>query len=169
MGSGPMRAAYAGEELFTKLDYREEVGDIVGVLETAKLPDKSVVQYICERTGVTSDRLMLLVAPTASQAGTLQVVSRSVETAMHKLFDLGFDVRRIRSACGNAPLPPEAADDLAGIGRTNDAILYGACVTLWVRGDDASIAEIGPSVPAESSSAYGKPFLQVFEEAGRDF
>jgi methenyltetrahydromethanopterin cyclohydrolase len=169
MGSGPMRAAYAREEVFTRLNYREQAGDVVGVLEGRKLPDEGVVGYICERTGITSDRLRLLIAPTASQAGTVQVVSRSIETALHKLFELGFDVRQIRSACGSTPLPPVAADDMAGIGRTNDAILYGARVTLWVRAEDKAIAEIGPSVPADSSAAFGKPFLQVFEEAGRDF
>lgn len=169
MGSGPMRAAYAREELFAKLDYREEPGEVVGVLEGRKLPNGSVVQYICERTGVTSDKLCLLIAPTASQAGNVQVVARSVETALHKLLELGFDVRQIQSACGSAPLPPVAANDMAGIGRTNDAILYGSKVTLWVRGTDAALADIGPAVPACSSPAFGKPFLEVFEEAGRDF
>jgi methenyltetrahydromethanopterin cyclohydrolase len=169
MGSGPMRAAYAAETLFDTLDYREETNEVVGVLEGRKHPDERLVQFLCERTGVTSDKLHLLIAPTASQAGNVQIVARSIETALHKLLELGFDVGRIRSACGSAPLPPVAQDDLRGIGRTNDAILYGAKVTLWVRGDDASLAEIGPSVPADSSAAFGKPFLEVFEEAGRDF
>jgi methenyltetrahydromethanopterin cyclohydrolase len=169
MGSGPMRAVYAREELFAKLDYREEPSEVVGVLEGRKLPNAAVVQYLCERTGVTSEKLCLLIAPTASQAGNVQVVARSVETALHKLLELGFDVRQIQSACGSAPLPPVAADDMAGIGRTNDAILYGSRVTLWVRGPDSSLTEIGPSVPACSSPAFGKPFLEVFEEAGRDF
>jgi methenyltetrahydromethanopterin cyclohydrolase len=169
MGSGPMRAAYAREPMFTTLDYREEATDVVGVLEGRKLPDGNAVRYLCERVGVTSEKLFLLIAPTASQAGTVQIVARSVETALHKLFELGFDVRQVRSACGSAPLPPVAADDMTAIGRTNDAILYGARVTLWVRAKDSVLAEIGPSVPADSSSAFGKPFLQVFEEAGRDF
>jgi methenyltetrahydromethanopterin cyclohydrolase len=169
MGSGPMRAVYAREDLFAKLEYREESSEVVGVLEGRKLPNGAVVQYICERTGVTSDKLCLLIAPTASQAGNVQVVSRSVETALHKLLELGFDVRQIQSACGNAPLPPVAADDMAGIGRTNDAILYGSRVTLWVRGPDSALTEIGPAVPACSSPAFGRPFLELFEEAGRDF
>ena len=126
-------------------------------------------QYICERTGVTSDKLCLLIAPTASQAGNVQVVARSVETALHKLLELGYDVRQIQSACGRRSLPPVAANDMAGIGRTNDAILYGARVTLWVRGADSATAEIGPKVPACSSAEFGKPFLQIFEAAGRDF
>jgi methenyltetrahydromethanopterin cyclohydrolase len=169
MGSGPMRAAYAREAIFNRLDYREEPAEVVGVLEGRKLPDATVVRYLCERTGVTSDRLRLLVAPTASQAGNVQIAARSVETALHKLFELGFDIGQIKSGCGNAPLPPVAADDLAAIGRTNDAILYGGRVMLWARADDAALASIGPKVPADSSPAFGKPFAQIFEEAGRDF
>ena len=75
----------------------------------------------------------------------------------------------MRSGYGTAPLPPVAKNDLEGIGRTNDAILYGARVTLWVMGDDESIAEIASKVPSSSSAAYGKPFLEIFEAAGKDF
>ena len=170
MGSGPMRAAAAHEELFDRLNYREErPAHIVGVLETPALPEDAVFDQIAEKTGVAAEKITLLAAPTSSPAGNLQVVARSVETVLHKLFELQFDVRRIVSACGTVPLSPVAADDLTGIGRTNDAILYGGCVTLWVRGDDQSLAEIGPRVPAAASECYGKPFLEIFEEAGRDF
>ncbi len=169
MGSGPMRAAAAREELFEKLDYRESSNHAIGVLETSKLPTDGVFTLISEKTGVPVDRTILLTARTASIAGNLQVVARSVETSLHKLFELGFDVWRIRSAVGVAPLPPVAADDVAGIGRTNDAILYGGRVTLMVRGDDESIAAIGPKVPSSGSAAHGKPFAEIFEDAGRDF
>lgn len=169
MGSGPMRALAATEKLFEVLDYRETADWCIGVLEANRLPDDAVFDLISEKTGVHRRKIRLLVAPTSSQAGNLQVVARSVETALHKLFELGFDVRRVRSASGVAPLSPVAADDLTGIGRTNDAILYGGRVTLWVIGDDESLAEIGPKVPAAASDAYGKPFLEIFEEAGRDF
>lgn len=169
MGSGPMRAAAAREEVFEKLGYRESAGSLVGVLETGKLPNAEVVGVIAEKTGVAADQVTLLAARTASLAGNLQVVARSVETSLHKLFELGFDIWRVRSAVGVAPLPPVAKDDFAGIGRTNDAILYGGRVTLMVRGDDESIAAIGPKVPSCGSSAYGKPFAEIFEDAGRDF
>ncbi len=169
MGSGPMRAAAAREEVFEKLGYRESAGSVVGVLETGKLPSAEVVAVIAEKTGVPTDRVTLLAARTASLAGNLQVVARSVETSLHKLVELGFDVWRVRSAVGVAPLPPVAKDDFAGIGRTNDAILYGGRVTLMVRGDDESIAAIGPQVPSCGSAAHGKPFAEIFEDAGRDF
>jgi methenyltetrahydromethanopterin cyclohydrolase len=68
-----------------------------------------------------------------------------------------------------APLPPVAADDMAGIGRTNDAVLYGGEVTLWVRGDDASLEAIGPRVPSSASPDYGEPFANIFARYGHDF
>jgi methenyltetrahydromethanopterin cyclohydrolase len=169
MGSGPMRALSAREEVFKKLDYRETATATVGVLEGRKLPTPAVFQFLAEKTGVRPQDTTLLIAPTASAAGNFQVVARVVETALHKLFELGFDVTRIRSASGTAPLAPVARDDLSGIGRTNDAILYGGRVTLWVRGDDESIAAIGPQVPSMSAACYGEPFMKIFEQAGHDF
>jgi len=169
MGSGPMRAAAGREELFEKLAYRETPQTTVGVLEGRKLPTPELLSLISEKTGISQEGITLLVAPTASIAGNFQVVSRVVETALHKLFESGFDVQRLRSAWGSAPLSPVAQDDLTGIGRTNDAILYGGRVHLWVQGDDESLQEIGPKIPAISSACYGQPFLKIFEAAGRDF
>jgi methenyltetrahydromethanopterin cyclohydrolase len=169
MGSGPMRAAAAREELFDKLPWDESPDAVVGVLEASTLPRDAVVEYLAERCGVEPSGVTLAVAPTASLAGTIQVVARSVETSLHKLFELDFDVRRIVSGFGTAPLPPVAKDDLAGIGRTNDAILYGGRVTLWVTGDDESLEDIGPKVPASSAGGYGKPFIDIFREADHDF
>lgn len=169
MGSGPMRLAAAAEDLFERLQFRDQTQHCVGVLEAAELPPESVVEHIAERTGASLAQTVVCVAPTASQAGNVQIVARSVETAMHKLFELEFDVARVVSGWGCAPLPPLAADDLHGIGRTNDAILYGSRVMLWVRGDDASLQAVGQQVPACTSACYGKPFLEIFEDAGRDF
>jgi methenyltetrahydromethanopterin cyclohydrolase len=169
MGSGPMRTAAGKEPLFETLQYRETAHGVVGVLESGEIPTPEVLAYVAKSCRVEQENVALLVAPTASIAGNMQVVARSVETALHKLFELGFDVDRIESACGQAPLSPVAADDLTGIGRTNDAILYGGRVTLWVTGDDDTLRDVGPRVPSCSSEAYGKPFLELFEEAGKDF
>lgn len=169
MGSGPMRAASAEEPLFTELGYREPSNVVVGVLETRKLPTPEVIQEIATRCGVQPSGVRLCVAPTASLAGTAQVVARSVETALHKLHELKFEVGRVVSAFGSAPLPPIGKDDLAAIGRTNDAVLYGGDVTLWVRGDDASLEAVGPQVPSNASKDYGRPFAEIFAAYGNDF
>jgi methenyltetrahydromethanopterin cyclohydrolase len=169
MGSGPMRAAAGKEELFDKIGFCERPELAVGVLETSEFPPDDVLRSLTEACGVAVERLTILVAPTASQAGGVQIAARSVETALHKLFELGFELSRIESGFGIAPLPPVACDDLAAIGRTNDAILYGAEATLWLRGDDESLQEIGPKVPSSASADYGQPFAEIFKHYGGDF
>lgn len=169
MGSGPMRVAAATEEIVQKFSEKEETEECVGVLETSQFPTLEVVKHISDKTGVQPEFIGLFVAPTSSQAGSVQIAARSVETAMHKLHELDFDVTRIDSGFGSTPLSPVAKNDLEGIGRTNDSILYAGSVHLYVRGDDESLAAIGPHVPSNSSSAYGKPFIEIFEEADGDF
>jgi methenyltetrahydromethanopterin cyclohydrolase len=169
MGSGPMRAARGREALLQRIDVVEQATRVVGVLESACLPTEEVIRDIARQCHVEPDNLTLLVARTASLAGTVQVVARSVETALHKMFELEFDLTRVVAGFGVAPLPPVAATDLAGIGRTNDAVLYGGQVTLWVRGDDESLQAIGPQIPSCSSSDHGRPFAEIFEHYERDF
>jgi methenyltetrahydromethanopterin cyclohydrolase len=169
MGSGPMRAAAGREALFEKIGHTESATMAVGVLETGKLPTVEVCREIAAKCHVEPSRVTLLAAPTRSQVGNVQVVARSIETSLHKLFELGFDLSRVESGIGVAPLPPPAADDLTGIGRTNDAILYGGEVTLYVRGDDANLQDIGPKVPSCASSDHGQPFGLIFERYERDF
>jgi len=169
MGSGPMRAARGREPLFEKIGYLEQPTRAVGVLESSQLPPVEVQRDIARQCQLEPENLTLLVAPTASLAGSVQIVARSVETTLHKLGELGFDLRRVRSGWGLAPLPPVASDNLVGIGRTNDAVLYGARVTLWVSGDDASIEDLGPRVPSHASTDFGRPFAEIFERYARDF
>jgi methenyltetrahydromethanopterin cyclohydrolase len=169
MGSGPMRAARGGEDLFDHIEGREQPPVAVGVLETRKLPDEAVVDHICEAIKLPPAKLTLLAAPAASMAGTLQVVARSVETCLHKLHELKFDLGQVISGFGTAPLPPVAKDEIAAIGRTNDAILYGGRVNLWVNADDEQLANIGPKVPSSASPDHGVPFAELFKRYDHDF
>jgi methenyltetrahydromethanopterin cyclohydrolase len=169
MASGPIRAAIGREDLYDTIGLRERPAVAVGLLETAALPPDDACATLAAAAGVAADRVVLLAARTASAAGGLQVVARSLETALHKLHDLHFDLRRIVRGRGAAPVPPVAADDLAAIGRTNDAILYGGRVVLDVTGDDESLAAVGPRCVSSGSESYGEPFAALFERAGRDF
>lgn len=175
MASGPIRAAIGREDLFEELersmhrDLRERSEAAVGLLEASKIPPDEVCRKLAADAGVSPERLLLLVSRTASPAGTLQVIARSLETALHKLETLHFDLSRIRRGSGRAPLAPVANDDLAAIGRTNDAILYGGEVVLEVTGDDESLLAVGPRAVSGSSPAFGEPFSRLFEKAGGDF
>lgn len=169
MGSGPMRAAACREELFQHIGNCERPPVCIGVLETSKSPPESVCDEVAEKCGVSPSQLSLLVARTASPAGTLQIVARSIETALHKLHTLEFDLSRVVEGAGSAPLAPIACDDLTAIGWTNDAILYGGEVHLRIRGDDESILAIGPRVPSSASPDFGRPFAEIFKHYGGDF
>jgi methenyltetrahydromethanopterin cyclohydrolase len=169
MGSGPMRAAAGREALFDHIPGRERPPCAVGVLESRKHPTEEVIAYIVSCLPTTAEKLTLLVAPAASMAGTIQVVARCLETALHKLHELKFDVKQIVSGFGVAPLPPVAADEGRAIGWTNDAILYGGRVVLWVRADDEILDQIGPRVPSSASPDYGEPFAEVFRRYNGDF
>jgi methenyltetrahydromethanopterin cyclohydrolase len=169
MGSGPMRAAYGKEELFDKIPGREKPNLAVGILETKKLPGEEAINFLCGKLGLEPSKLTLLAAPTSSQAGTVQIVSRSLETALHKLYELKFDLTQVVSGIGLAPLAPVAAEDMQAIGWTNDAILYGGRVAIWVRADDDQIASIGPRVPSGASPDFGEPFAAIFKRYNHDF
>lgn len=170
MGSGPMRLAAAREPLFEKMKWqREETEEAVGILETRELPPPALIARIAAECHVDPENVTLLLAPTASLASGVQIVARSVETALHKLLELEFDLTRVVSGYGVAPLPPPGKNDLVSIGRTNDAILYGGEVTLYVDCADDLIVEIGPRVPSCASDDFGRPFQEIFEHYQGDF
>jgi methenyltetrahydromethanopterin cyclohydrolase len=169
IGSGPARALYANEEIFQKLDYKDRCETAVLMLESRELPGEEVAAFVAEKTGVKPEQLFLLIAPTASLVGSVQVAARSAETGLHKLVELGFDVRGVTSAYGLCPLAPVAFDDLHAIGRTNDAILYGGQVFITVQAEDSELAELISKVPSESSRDYGTPFYELFRRYKGDF
>src|SRR3954451_18526992 len=128
MASGPGRALVRAEDLYDDLDVDERASAAVLALETRDEPPDALAASVAERAGVAPRDLTLLFAPTASLAGGVQVAARVVETALHKLHEIDFDVRRIVSGFGTCPLPPVAKSDPEAIGRTNDAVLYGGRV-----------------------------------------
>jgi methenyltetrahydromethanopterin cyclohydrolase len=170
MGSGPGRALIRAEELYDDLGWDERASAAVLCLETREPPPAEVADFVAERAGVPPSALTLLMAPTASTAGGVQIAARVVETALHKLHEVGFDVRRVVAGFGSCPLPPVAGDDMKAIGRTNDAVLYGGQVHLTVEADDDdALRDLVERLPASASSDYGEPFGKVLKDANFDF
>jgi methenyltetrahydromethanopterin cyclohydrolase len=170
MGSGPLRAkARVEKELFEKLSYQEDAVRGVLVLEGRALPDDAAAAWVAKKSGLAPDALTFIVAPTASVAGGVQIVARSIETGLHKMDTLGFDVRHVVSAIGTAPLPPVAKNDMRAIGRTNDCVLYGGQARYVVRGDDGELAALAERLPSSTSPDYGTPFYDIFKRYDNDF
>ena len=170
MGSGPLRAhARVEKELFAKLGYAERARRGVLVLETRNPPTDAVAAWVGQKAGLPPAQLTFVAAPTASLAGGVQIAARILETGLHKMDTLGFDVKRIVSGIGTAPLPPTAKNDLRAIGRTNDCILYGGQARYTVDADDAELGAFVPKVPAAASKDYGTPFYEIFKRYDGDF
>ena len=170
MGSGPLRAkARVERELFAKLGYGEDAARGVLVLEGRTLPGEAVAAWVAAKAGVAMEGITFAVAPTASVAGGVQIVARVLETGLHKMDTLGFDVRRVRSAIGTAPLAPVAKNDLRAVGRTNDCILYGGQARYVVDAEDDELAALAERLPASGSSDYGTPFYDIFKRYDNDF
>jgi len=170
MGSGPLRAqARVERELFGKLRYVEDASRGVLVLEGRTRPTDAVAEWIAGKARVAAASLTLAIAPTASLAGGVQIAARVLETGLHKMDAIGFDVTRVVSAFGTAPSPPIARSDVRAIGRTNDCILYGGQARYVVRADDAELAALAGRLPASASADYGTPFYDIFKRYDNDF
>ena len=171
MASGPGRALARAEPLFEELAWREPAGTDVAILclETSQTPPPDVVEKVASRCGVPPEGVTFLIAPTASICGSVQISARVVETALHKLHELGVDPERVRYGWGCCPIAPVAKDDPTAIGRTNDAVLYGGTVHLWLDGADDEVAELASKLPSSASDAFGTPFGELLEAADWKF
>lgn len=169
MGSGPARALYRAEPLFQNLAYRDPADVAVLALENRKLPSAQVAEWVAKKCRVSTERLYLLVAPTASLAGSVQIAARVVETGLHKMQVIGFDLNTVLAGFGTCPLAPVAAEDLRALGRTNDAVLYGGRAWYTVRGADAQLEEYIAKLPSSASRDYGTRFYELFQRYQGDF
>ena len=169
LGSGPGRAAAAREPLFGELAYRDLAESICLVLEVDKKPPVELTDKIARHCGVSAEQVTLILTPTRSLAGVIQIVARVLEVALHKAHTLGFPLHHVVDGAGAVPLPPPAADFLTAMGRTNDAILFGGQVQLFVDCDDGEAERLTVNLPSSASKDYGKPFAWVFKDAEYDF
>jgi methenyltetrahydromethanopterin cyclohydrolase len=169
MASGPGRALARAEELFEELAWQERAERAVLCLETRQDPPAAIVDKVAQRCGVSASAVTFLIAPTASVCGSVQISARVVETALHKLHELGVDPHRVRHGWGCCPIAPVAADDPAAIGRTNDAMLYGGTVHLWIEAGDDETADLARRLPSAASEAFGTPFGELLAAVDWNF
>jgi len=167
MGSGP--ACLLNKALdVSKLTHDAEVSaQAVLILEASTLPDSVACVQLAATCGVAPDHLAIMVAPTSSLAGSVQIAARSVETALHKLHQMAFDVTRVVSGIGRCPAAMPTGDDLTAMGKTNDAVLFGCQVWLAVcEVADDELADVVAHIPSSTSPNYGESFLQTLKSAG---
>ncbi len=178
LGSGPARAMATKlkdgkqesvEELYKELAYRDSFDATVLVIENDALPPIEIVDKVAAACQLDASKLTIIVTPTSSLAGGVQVVSRVLEVAMHKAHALHFSLENIVDGSGSAPICPPHPKFVKAMGRTNDAILFAGLVHLFVKGSDEEAEKLANALPSSTSKDYGKPFADIFKQYEYDF
>lgn len=172
LGSGPARAlALKPKKTYEKIDYKDDSEVGVIALETRTIPNEDVADFIADACGIESEDLYILVAPTASLVGSVQIAGRIVENGIFKLSEgLHYDVKRVKYGAGVSPIAPVYPDDTRAMGITNDMPMYGGRTFYAIEPEEGdNLEEITKKIPSSSSRDYGKPFFDIFKDAGYDF
>ncbi|MEX2738379.1 MAG: methenyltetrahydromethanopterin cyclohydrolase [Candidatus Wukongarchaeota archaeon] len=171
LGSGPARALSRVEkELYAKIDYADNADSAAIIIEGDKIPPEGIADLVAEKCGISTKNVYVLVAPTSSIAGSVQISGRIVEVGIHKLFHEEYDVKKVFSGSGAAPIAPVHPKSVKAMGRTNDATIYAGTVNLTVNGGlGDNPQELIDKIPSNSSKDYGRPFYDIFKEAEFDF
>jgi methenyltetrahydromethanopterin cyclohydrolase len=127
------------------------------------------VQKVVRDCQVGPEQLTIVLTPTSSLAGMVQIIARVLEVGLHKAHTLGFPLDAVVDGAASAPLAPPAPDTLTAMGRSNDAILFGGTVQLFVRCEDALAENLAQQLHSQGSRDYGRPFSAVFKDYGYDF
>ena len=169
--SGPARALnIEPDHHFDHIDYRDNHHEAVIAIQTSEPVRPEWAELIARQCRIKPEDLYILVASNSSLVCAVQVVARSVEQTIHRLEEEGLAMSAVFSAHGFGVMPPLVEDDLLAMGRINDSLLYGSEATFYVRHeDDAFVEAVVNKVVSQASRVYGRPFIEIFEEAGRDF
>ncbi|MCS4541997.1 MAG: methenyltetrahydromethanopterin cyclohydrolase [Euryarchaeota archaeon] len=172
IGSGPARAlALKPKKTFDKIDYKDDADVAILALETNQLPNEKVVEIIATQCNVKPENVYLIVAQTSSIVGSTQIAGRATETGMFKLCEtLNFDPKKVKYAFGICPIAPINPDPFKAMGTSNDMIFYGSRTFYSVElNEKDNPEELVKKLPSISSKDYGKPFSEIFKNAGYDF
>ena len=178
LGSGPARAMAKKikdgkeepvEELYKELAYADQFDTTALVIENDAIPPLAIIEKVAAACQLDPAKLTIIVTPTSSLAGGVQVVARVLEVAMHKAHALHFPLENIIDGSGSAPICPPHPNFVKAMGRTNDAILFAGQVHLFVKGSDADAEKLAKELPSSTSKDYGKPFAEIFKQYEYDF
>lgn len=166
IGSGPARALSRVEPVFTQLDYADSAEVAVLILEGRQFPSDEIAAYIARKCRVEPACLTLILAPAACLAGLVQLSARVVATGMHKMFKLGFDVRKVLHGLGTCPIAPVVLEEDRASALANDCVLYGGRVSYTLRADDSELQNLIGRIPSAASPDFGVPFYQLYQRFG---
>lgn len=170
IGAGPARSLNKNPDHYMQwISYRDENPEAVLAIQTPVPITVETADSIARSCGIKPENLYILVAASASVTTAVQVSARIIEQTLHRLDEEGFDVKTVKLAEGFCVIPPLTKNEIQAFGWINDALLYGGISTLHVESSDEAVKKVVPRIVSAASSAFGKPFVEIYEEAGRDF
>ena len=172
MACGPGRAlAQKPSKIYKLLDYKDENEKAILCIESDQIPDEKIIQYLAEKCHVEKKNLFLLMIKTACLVEYVQMAARAIELGVFKLVEqMGYPKERILHALGTGYIPPMSQDAEISNDRVNNALIYGTKLYLIVESEqDDDLPKLIKNIPSNSSPSYGKKFLELFNEAGKDF
>ena len=169
--AGPGRALNKAslDHYFYWIDYRDDHHEAVVAIQASEPVPLSIVETVAVSCKVQPRDLYILIAPNHSLVCAVQVAARIVEQTLHRLAEEGMDLRCLRHAHGLGVVPPLVDDDLVSMGRINDSLLYGGIANIVVESTDEACEAVVDKVVSSACDAYGRPFIEIYEAAGRDF
>jgi methenyltetrahydromethanopterin cyclohydrolase len=171
IGSGPARAlALKPGKIYEEIGYKDTSDRAIIILETEKFPSAELFQRVSKDCHVKPEKLAVILTPTNSLVGAIQISGRVLETGIHKLRKVGLDSKTILGAWGCAPIPAVHPEFATAMARANDAILYGGSAFYTVKFEDEDkLKDIVEGAPSIASKAFGTPFIEIFKAAKYDF
>ncbi len=172
MTCGPGRAlAQKPSKIYKLIEYKDESDTAILCIESDKLPTDEIVEYIAKKCQVEKKYLIILMIQTACLVEYVQMAGRAIELGIFKLVEqMGYSKERILHAIGTGFVPPISADTDVSNDRVNNALIYGTKLFLIVKSEPAdNLQKLITKLPSKSSPNYGKKFLVMFNEAGKDF
>ena len=171
MGSGPARAlSRKPKEIYEAIQYEDHCDSAVIVLEATSLPTESAIRAIAGDCKISPKNLYVVVMPTSSIVGSIQISGRVVEMGIHRLYQLGLDPKLISFGCGSAPISPVHPSTVQAMARTNDALFYGGVAFYMMTHENVDeLRNLVSRSPSCSSNDYGKSFYEILEAAQFDF
>lgn len=169
IGSGPAQALSAREKISQEIGYRDLSQRGIIILETDQMPSEEVSDSISKKCGISPSGLYVAIAPFTSIAGSILRSARIIGTGMYKMWKLGFDLSKVRTAHGTAPVAPIAKDNMHAIAMTHDCILYGGRTYYFIRpNENDDLSSLAREISSSSSDQYGKTSYGLLQSINFD-
>ncbi|MCJ7823624.1 MAG: hypothetical protein MUP44_01860, partial [Anaerolineales bacterium] len=160
VGSGPARAKARAEPWATRIEYEDPSDYVLLQMQINRLPEEAVLEFVADACKIPLSNLTVMVAPSASLVGSVQVASRAFEQCIIGLGrNTDFDIKTIKHGYGRAPIAPVIKDEVKAMGRINDALVYGGIGGMWLdHPDDDEMRRTAEALPfpVRAGDDYGK-------------